>query len=126
MKEILKYIGYIMAIAGFAVLIWRSGRSFEKLDNKIDEVNVKVEAVIAGNNEIMEKQIRQSIRMDALISNQGILEFNQEALKTSYTQHLSKDRRYEELINYLKLFDFNIKEAVSDTLQFNILIRKKQ
>jgi len=125
MKEILKYIGYIMAIAGFAVLIWRSGRSFEKLDNKIDEVNVKVEAVIAGNNEIMEKQIRQSIRMDALISNQGILEMNQETLKTSYMSHLSKDKRYEELVQYLKLFSFDVKRAMSDTIQFNMIIRKK-
>ena len=114
-----------MAIAGFAVLIWRSGRSFEKLDNKIDEVNVKVEAVIAGNNEIMEKQIRQSIRMDALISNQGILEMNQETLKTSYMSHLSKDKRYEELVQYLKLFSFDVKRAMSDTIQFNMIIRKK-
>ena len=126
MKQILLTIGKVMAILGFAALIWRSARSFEKLDSKVTALDGKVEVVIAGNNEIMNEQVGQSIRMDALISNQGILEFNQEALKTSYTQHLAKDRRYEELISYLKLFDFNIKEAVSDTLQFNILIRKKQ
>ena len=126
MKEILITVGKIMAILGFAALIWRSARSFEKLDSKVTTLDGKVEVVIAGNNEIMNEQVGQSIRMDALISNQGILEFNQEVLKTSYTKHLAKDRRYEELIDYLKLFDFNIKEAVSDTLQFNILIRKKQ
>jgi len=125
MKQILQYIGYVMAILGFAYFIWRSARSFEKLDNKVTELDGKIEVVIAGNNEIMNEQVDQSIRLDALISNQGILEFNQEAIKTSYTKHLAKDRRYEELIDYLKLFDFNIKEAVSDTLQFNILIRKK-
>ena len=125
MKEVLKYIGYIMAIAGFAVLIWRSGRSFEKLDNKVDRLDIKIEQVIQASKEIKDEQVAQEIQLSAVISNQGILEMNQEALKKSYTQHLAKDQRYEELIEYLKLFDFNIVKAVKDTIQFKILIKKK-
>lgn len=126
MKEILKYIGYVMAIGGFAYFIWRSGRTYEKLDSKVSDIDGKIEVVMAGNAEIMTEQQRQAIRLDAVISNQGILEHNQEALKTSYSNHLAKDKRYEELIQYLKLFEFKVENAVKDTVQFNMLIRKKQ
>jgi hypothetical protein len=126
MKEILKYIGYVMSIAGFAVLIWRSSASFEKLNNKVNDVDAKMEVVLNSNKEIRKEQALQSIRIDAVISNQGMLEHNQEILKTSYSNHLAKDKRYEELIQYLKLFEFKVEKAVKDTLQFNMLIRKKQ
>ena len=125
MKEILKYIGFVMSIAGFAILIWRSSASFEKLNNKVSDVDSKMEIVIDNNKEIKKEQTVQAIRISAIISNQGILEHNQEALKASYSNHLAKDRRYEELIQYLKMFEFKVENAVKDTIQFNMLIRKK-
>lgn len=126
MKEILKYVGYIMTVAGFAVLVWRSSASFEKLNNKVSAVDAKVELVLDNNKEIKREQAIQAIRISAVISNQAVLENNQEALKASYSNHLTKDKRYEELIQYLKMFEFKVENAVRDTIQLNMIIRKKQ
>ena len=113
-----------MSIAGFVVLIWRSSASFEKFNNKFDKIDTQIEILIRDIEKTKAHQSVLNDNMMLILIKQDELNHNQRVLSKSYTDHLAKDKRFEELIAYLKSFKFEVKKAMSDSIQFNILIRK--
>ena len=92
MKQLSTYIGYIMAIVGFATIIWRVAVSFQKTEDRTGIIEKKIDRIERG--QITKSQIVYIV--DSLL--QPVVE-NQNAWGKSYVYHLRRD-------STLKLDDF--------------------
>lgn len=131
MKTIITYIGYIMGILGFAGVVYTYAhnqveKEYSVKDIKKDVLELKGDVASLGRKsdtaviyytKIQEAQTAQNSLIEGVILNQNIL-------KASYVKHLEMDNRYVELVTFLKSYQFDLQKAMSDSVQFKILINK--
>jgi hypothetical protein len=132
-KTLITYIGYVMAIIGFATVVWRVAVSFQKgteHDTRVDEKLVQVVEFQKDQKQCMDsltlryEEIRQSVR-DLNVLTYEILQ-KQNALRNSYVRYIQADERLtkEEFINYMEGVQWTIMPIKQDTMQYRISVKK--
>jgi len=106
MKEILAIVGKVMAIFGFAAVVWKMSAYFEKKNAKA----VSVEEVV----NVIQKEFKTykestSIQYNLLKKGQDSIKdeikavvSNQKYFNDKYIVHLQKDQKWEEAIEFLR------------------------
>jgi hypothetical protein len=131
MKTIASYIGYVMAVWGVVMTIWTlATKNTDKKYNVIDiqkdvlelkadvaSLNEKADTAVIYYTKIQRAQNAQEYLIEGVVVNQNIL-------KSSFVKHLEMDKRYTELVTFLQGYQFDLQKAVSDSVQFKILINK--
>jgi len=92
MKLFLQYIGYLMAIVGFATVVWRVAVSFQKTEDRTGIIEKKIDRI--ERTQITKSDVAGIV--DSLLK--PVIE-NQDAWGKSYIYHLRRD-------SSLKLDDF--------------------
>jgi len=92
MKIFLQYIGYLMAIVGFATVVWRVAVSFQKTEDRTGIIEKKIDRI--ERMQITKSDVAGIV--DSLLK--PVIE-NQDAWGKSYIYHLRRD-------SSLKLDDF--------------------
>jgi len=131
MKQISTNIGYIVGIIGFAGVIWTMAMKTANKDFNVSNLKKEVVEVSQSVDRIEQKVDSATLHYKKIDEKQNDLLYligdvrdNQEILKTSFAKHLRADKRYEELVQFLESYKFNIKEVKEDTLQYNIQVKK--
>lgn len=133
MKQLSTNIGYIVGIIGFAGVIWSmaskaANKDFSVANLKKDVVEVK-EAVGRVENKIDTASVHykniEAKQNDQLYLINAVVK-NQEALKYGFEKHLKLDKRYEELVQFLESYKFDVQKAKEDSLQYKIIVTPKK
>ena len=123
MKVILKYIGYFMAVVGFAGVIWKVSVSVNGNDNNITSLKSDVKDI----KEIVMplKEQNDSIIFKVEILNRKVERVgkSQEALKGKFIQHMGQDSSVtkQDIIDLMN--DLEVKKK-ADTIKHSIIIEK--
>ncbi len=131
MKQIATYIGYVMAVWGVVVTIWAlatkyADRQYDVLSVKESVIELKEEVQISTEkiDTLMHQYSRIKEIQNSQVSVMQEIVRNQNILKSSFVRHLEMDDRYEELVKFLQGYQFDLQKAMSDSVQFNILINR--
>ena len=130
MKQIVQYIGYVMAVWGVAVTIWTL--SAKNTDKKYDVLDIKEEVVTLKQGMITKTEIANMLdsivveRLEPVINGQN-------ALRSSYVNfvkdvYISKGKplTFDDFVKHMDGIEFELKTPKIDTMDFKIKIRKKQ
>lgn len=108
MKLFLQYIGYLMAIVGFATIVWRVAISFQKTEDRTGIIEKKIDGI---ERSLISKADVTNI-VDSLL--QPVIA-NQDSWGRSYVYHLRRD-------STLKFNDFL---KIMEGLQF-VLVQSEE
>lgn len=106
MKEILAIVGKIMAIFGFAAVVWKMGAYFEKKNAKALSVEQVVNVIQQEFKDYKETSMAQYTtlkeKQDSLRDEFRIVVSNQSYFNNRYVIHLQNDAKWEEAIEFLR------------------------
>ena len=130
MKQIVQYIGYVMAVWGIAVTIWTL--SARNTDKKYDVLDIKKEVATLKQGMITKTEIADIMdsivveRLEPIIAGQN-------ALRSSYIRFVKdvytnkgKPLTFDDFVKYMDGIEFELKIPKVDTMDFKIKITKKK
>jgi hypothetical protein len=133
MKQLSTNIGYIVGIIGFAGVIWSMAVKTANKDFNVSSLKKEVVEVKAAVDRVENKIDTASVHYTNIELKQndqlyliGNVRENQEVLKTSFEKHLKMDKRYEELVQFLESYKFDVQKAKEDSLQYKIKVTPKK
>ena len=91
MKIILKYIGYFMAVVGFAGVIWKVAVTVNGNDNNVSGLKMDVKEIKAMVVPLREQNDSIIFKVDILDRKVERVGKSQEALKGKFIQHMGQD-----------------------------------
>jgi len=106
MKEILAIVGKVMAIFGFAAVVWKMGAYFEKKNAKALSVEQVVSVIQDEFKDYKEETTVQYASLkrgqDSIKNDIKSVVSNQKYFNDKYIIHLQKDQKWEEAIEFLR------------------------
>ena len=117
LELIKRYWGYFMTLIAIGTFVWTLGVKSER--KVIETVNIKEDIIEVKNQQVEQnKQVKnQNQQLDSLLiivkdvrKEQSGLRTNQNAMRKSYVEYLSKDPRLtkEDFIKYMNGIEFQI------------------
>jgi hypothetical protein len=107
MKVMLQYIGYIMAICGFAAVIWKAALFFDKKDDKTNVLETKMQTVIDKQDIQTNQNVAIFNQLDILTIKVDKVITSQQGLKNSYSLYLKNDSSLtkKDFVIYMETMD---------------------
>lgn len=131
MKTLSTNIGYIVGIIGFAGIVWSMASKTANKDFSVANLKKEVVEVKDAVGRVEDKIDTASVHYTNIEQKQndqlyliGNVRENQEVLKIGFEKHLKMDKRYEELVQFLESYKFDVQKAKEDSLQYKIQVKK--
>ena len=103
-KAALTYIGYFMAIFGFAAVVWKTAVYFDNKADKTTSLETKIETVIEKQNDQDTKIDSITVNLIKINDKLDQVNDNQTHLQNSYVLRLKNDKTLtrDEFIQYME------------------------